>query len=140
MAPSWLFLLPPAAQGQREEALMSPASERGQGHPPAAFGCCRTHILFRYHSIIPCRWAPGWESKVGILHGTVSALPEGWTLPRAAVPWPPGSSGAAGSNQALGRVAKCWHQQAISPVPWGKGDPDVCERGAGKVDISSQAS
>lgn len=32
MAPSWLFLLPPAAQGQRQEALMPPASERGQGH------------------------------------------------------------------------------------------------------------
>lgn len=109
--------------------------EGGRTPPCPSFGCCTSYLLFRHRSTIPCNSTrllggnPAWD-----------CVSIAWGSDRAAVPWLPGSSGAAGSNQALWWVGKGWHQQAISPVPWGKGDPGLCERGAGKGGISSQAS
>lgn len=50
--------------------------EGGRTPPCPSFGCCTSYLLFRHRSTIPATPRGSW---VGILHGTVSALPGGRT-------------------------------------------------------------
>lgn len=128
MAPSWMLLLPPAPEGQGEEALMSPALE---GRTPTCplFGAHRT-LLLLYHSIIPCTWAAGWDSSLGLCQHCLG-VGQGCCAMAPRQLWSSTSHCGGWESAGTSRSSALSH--------WGRGT-QMCERGGGKEGISSKAS
>lgn len=75
--PDGSFLAVPASScstGTEAGGPDAPSFGEGTRTPTCpSFECCRTHLFFRYHSNVPCKRAPGWESSLGLCQHCLGA-------------------------------------------------------------------